>query len=104
MKTKHILTGHYETREVFMDGKHLSPTVSQQFRNHSPDGFNWGYGGSGPAQLALAVMIRATGKTENYQELKFKVIAALPKSDFEAEITLDQEQNEYSFILLSQGE
>lgn len=23
--------------------------------NHSPDGFNWGYAGSGPAQLALAL-------------------------------------------------
>lgn len=26
-------------------------------RNHSPDGFNWGYGGSGPSQLALAILI-----------------------------------------------
>ena len=24
--------------------------------NHSPDGFNWGYGGSGPAQLAYALL------------------------------------------------
>lgn len=24
--------------------------------NHSPDGFQWGYGGSGPAQLALALL------------------------------------------------
>ena len=24
--------------------------------NHSPDGFNWGYSGSGPAQLALAIL------------------------------------------------
>lgn len=24
--------------------------------NHSPTGFNWGYGGSGPAQLALALL------------------------------------------------
>ncbi len=24
--------------------------------NHSPDGFSWGYGGSGPAQLALAIL------------------------------------------------
>lgn len=23
--------------------------------NHSPNGFEWGYGGSGPAQLALAI-------------------------------------------------
>lgn len=25
--------------------------------NHSPDGFQWGYGGSGPSQLALALTI-----------------------------------------------
>ena len=25
-------------------------------RNHSPTGFAWGYGGSGPAQLALAML------------------------------------------------
>lgn len=25
--------------------------------NHSPAGFNWGYGGSGPAQLALAILM-----------------------------------------------
>lgn len=25
-------------------------------RNHSPDGFEWGYNGSGPSQLALAIL------------------------------------------------
>src|SRR5207302_1533158 len=25
--------------------------------SHSPDGFEWGYGGSGPADLALAILI-----------------------------------------------
>jgi hypothetical protein len=36
-------------------------------RNHSPDGFEWGYGGSGPAQLALAILahhLRASGRPE----------------------------------------
>ena len=28
--------------------------------NHSPDGLNWGYCGSGPAQLALALAAHAT--------------------------------------------
>jgi len=27
--------------------------------NHSPDGFEWGYQGSGPAQLALAILADA---------------------------------------------
>lgn len=29
--------------------------------NHSPDGLAWGYGGSGPAQCALAVLCDAVG-------------------------------------------
>jgi hypothetical protein len=50
-------------------------------RNHSPDGFQWGYGGSGPAQLALALLADALADDErakaHYQAFKFAVIAAL---------------------------
>ncbi len=42
----------------------LSPTPSQRLWNHSPDGFQWGYAGSGPAQLALALLLDATGDPE----------------------------------------
>lgn len=38
----------------------ISPKPSQRLWNHSPDGFQWGYGGSGPAQLALALLLDAT--------------------------------------------
>jgi len=38
---------------VVVDGKALAPRLD--LSNHSPDGFEWGYGGSGPAQLALAL-------------------------------------------------
>lgn len=59
-------------------------------RNHSPDGFAWGYGGSGPAQLALAILADATGSDElalqHYQEFKRRVIARLPMDEgFELE-------------------
>lgn len=81
------LDGDYETREVYLNGKYLSPELSQKRINHSPDGFNWGYGGSGPAQLALAITLALTGKSDGYQDLKFAVIAGLPKTDFEEEIT-----------------
>jgi glycerophosphoryl diester phosphodiesterase len=37
---------------VTLDGWHLKPR--HDFHNHSPDRFEWGCGGSGPAQLALA--------------------------------------------------
>ncbi len=35
----------------------LDPGPSQAIFNHSPDGFNWGYAGSGPSQLALAILL-----------------------------------------------
>jgi len=90
---KHKLSGNAETREVHLDGEFLDPKPSQKHYNHSPDGFNWGYGGSGPAQLALAIMLkltgRAIGKAEGYQEFKFRVIAAIPGGeDFDIEFNL----------------
>jgi hypothetical protein len=43
-------------------------------RNHSPLGFEWGYGGSGPAQLALAILADVTGDDywalAHYQDFK----------------------------------
>jgi hypothetical protein len=86
---KHTLKGIAETREVWLDGKLLDPKPSQKYRNHSPDGYNWGYGGSGPAQLALAVMLELTGKSEGYQDFKFRFIAGLPQGqDFDVEFSL----------------
>jgi hypothetical protein len=56
-------------------------------RNHSPDGFNYGYGGSGPAQLSLALLADALGDDEKaqrfYQDVKFKVVARLEGDRFE---------------------
>jgi len=39
---------------VLVDGKPLAPR--NDLFDHSPSGFEWGYGGSGPAQLALALL------------------------------------------------
>lgn len=55
-------------------------------RNHSPDGFQWGYGGSGPAQLALALLCDALGDDKAavrlYQRFKFGVIAQLGRDEW----------------------
>jgi hypothetical protein len=57
----------------------LTPTRSLKVRNHSPTGFEWGYGGSGPAQTALALLLHWTGDhevaTSYYQDFKFAVVA-----------------------------
>jgi hypothetical protein len=56
-----------ERAEVFVEERwenvvkreRLDPRPSQRLWNHSPDGFEWGFGGSGPAQLALAILLDA---------------------------------------------
>ena len=57
----------------------LLPTKSLDIRRHSPSGFNWGYLGSGPAQLALALLLDATGDEQlslrHYQDFKFLEVA-----------------------------
>jgi len=53
--------------------RHQLP-LQLEVRNHSPTGFAWGYGGSGPAQLALALLVDALGDADlaiaHYQEFK----------------------------------
>jgi hypothetical protein len=70
--------GHAVT--VTVDGRRLNPR--RDLWNHSPSGFEWGYGGSGPAQLALAILADHLGDDQEalefYQRFKWAVIAGLP--------------------------
>ena len=69
----------------------LDPRPSQQLHNHSPSGFEWGYDGSGPAQLALAMLLDFSGDEElalnNYQAFKSQFIASLSQEDTQWTIT-----------------
>lgn len=64
---------------VTLDARPLDPRPSLKLRNHSPTGFNWGYAGSGPAQLALAILLAAGVPTrdalDSYQAFKFAILA-----------------------------
>ena len=63
---------------VSVDGFTLLVIPSLRLRNHSPDGFNWGYGGSGPAQLALAILLDYAGEEialKYYQTFKRNTVA-----------------------------
>ena len=57
------IDGTSEKREIVIEP--LDATASLKVRKHSPDGFEWGYSGSGPAQLALAILMDATGNHGN---------------------------------------
>lgn len=51
----------------------------------SPDGFEWGYPGSGPAQLAVAILADLYGDEaalKHYFDLKLMVTSILPRDDF----------------------
>ncbi len=54
--------------------------------NHSPLGFEWGYAGSGPAQLALALLADCTGDeglaVRRHQDFKVAVLAGAPREGF----------------------
>jgi hypothetical protein len=78
---------------------------------HSPTGLEWGYGGSGPADTALAILLDATGEAALlprsafrfplskqalaalertlsyalYQSFKWEVVARLPKTSADLE-------------------
>jgi len=72
---------------VHEDGAARPLALRLDLRNHSPTGFEWGYSGSGPAQLALALAADVLGDDERaqdiYQRLKFKLIGSLPKDGWE---------------------
>jgi hypothetical protein len=54
---------------------------------HHPVGFDWAHTGSGPAQLALALLAHASGDDEfaleQYQIFQHEIIARLPKGGWE---------------------
>lgn len=63
------------------DGSRRKLDPRLDLANHSPSGFAWGYAGSGPAQLALAMAADSTGDDalamRVYQTLKATFIAYL---------------------------
>lgn len=67
---------------VSVDGAKLR--LRLDLRKHSPDGFAWGYSGSGPAQLALAILCDFLGDDEQaqraYQHFKAEVVSRLEQN------------------------
>lgn len=90
IKQYYTISGILSTRQVFIDGVELDPKAGQEIINHSPDGFMWGYGGSGPAQLALSIVLFITNSITGYQNFKWEFVAKLPK-DKSFEVVISNE-------------
>lgn len=76
---------------VLVNGELLSPELSLKIRNHSPAGFNAGYGGSGPAQLSLAILLLFLPvplALRYYQSFKFEVVAKWTPRKFRETVNL----------------
>lgn len=78
-------TGERVVYRVREDGFCTPLNPRFDLRNHSPTGFQWGYGGSGPAQLALALLadyLKDDARAlQLYQDFKWSVIAVLPQNN-----------------------
>jgi hypothetical protein len=78
-----IYSGHWteDGAVVLVDGRPLDPKLD--LANKSPTGFAWGYGGSGPGQLALAILadyLQDDQETQRwYQAFKWRVITGLDR-------------------------
>jgi hypothetical protein len=80
-----VIRGEWSTHRVWIDDREVLPERSLRVRNHNPDGFSWGDDGSGPAQLALALLLELTKEDPAllwYQDVKWNIIARLAQDDF----------------------
>ena len=71
--------------DVTIGGKPLDWRASLAVRNHSPSGVEWGYSGSGPSQLALAVLLAVTDRKtaqRRYQQFKNDFIAPITDAEW----------------------
>ena len=64
-------------------GGDVSTNVERSMTLHSPDGFEFGYAGSGPADLALNILLPLVGPCEAirlHQAFKDAFVAKLPRA------------------------
>ena len=82
-----MIHGVHSENMVYVDSTPLDLEGSLKIRNHSPTGFQWGYLGSGPAQLSLALLLHFGASeqeaTNYYQDFKQEILAQLPQEDFD---------------------
>jgi hypothetical protein len=91
-----FLDQHYRQFRVrvILNGTELDPNRSQLLLQETSPGFAWGFLGTGPAHLALAICLELFGPdraTQIFNGFKEKHIACLPYGqDFEVEIDVSE--------------
>ena len=83
-------TAHGGECQVSLDGQRLHLEESLRYCSKSPTGFNWGYGGSGPSQLAHEVCRKLYGLKiagQVFHAFKFRFITTITGDSFD--MTLD---------------
>lgn len=93
MRIVGTIIGDDADRVIEVDGVRCRLRESLRVANHSPDGFCWGYAGSGPAQAALAILMTQM-PTEDalrlHQRFKFDHVARWPiDSPVDVEVDLN---------------
>jgi hypothetical protein len=86
------------------DGSQYDLDPRNDLMNHSPDGFNWGYGGSGPSQTALAIMADHCGGGENEALARYQAFKRVVVSDWEDTWTITTEQINKVLTRIDRGE
>jgi hypothetical protein len=70
------------------EGRVVEILFDPRYARHSPNGFEWGYGGSGPAELARYLTYGVARHIKrpcdqwddlDYQQVKWKVVACIPR-------------------------
>lgn len=84
-------TAHDGREKVWLNGKLLNLDESLKHCSKSPTGFNWGYNGSGPAQLAHEICRQLYGldiAKKVFQGFKHRHIADIQADTFDLTIDL----------------
>lgn len=81
MNKAEAITNWNEDIVCYRDENGIHTNVPRRIVYHSPDGFEWGYGGSGPSDFALNILSIFVGEKladRYHQDFKWKFIANLP--------------------------
>lgn len=101
-----IITGEYDTQdwygEVTVDGATITPAESLRIVRHSPDGFAWGYAGSGPAQLALAIL-PAVGVPPEIARRHYQAFKAEHLATIQQDAPMHVEVDVHAWIAVQEG-